>query len=85
MSKIVTRARQLRLNHQAKLGRPVTMEEVAEAIGITRAALSRIELNQTERIDFDTIRKLCLYYDVGVGELLELKREDMRCPVLAAA
>ena len=73
MAKLVSNARQLRLNYQAKIGRSVTVEEVAEATGITRAALSRIERNQTERIDFDTITKLCTFYGVGVGDLLELK------------
>ncbi len=89
MVKLVLKARQLRLNYQAKIGRPVTVEEVAEAIGITRAALTRIERNQTERIDFDTVTKLCTFYDVGVGDLLELKdveqTENKYRPVLVAA
>ena len=89
MAKLVSNARQLRLNYQAKIGRPVTVEEVAEAVGITRAALSRIERNQTERIDFDTVTKLCTFYGVGVGDLLELKEEDQAAnkysPVLVAA
>ncbi len=89
MIKLVSKARQLRLNYQAKIGRPVTVEEVAEAIGITRAALTRIERNQTERIDFDTVTKLCTFYDVGVGDLLELKDEEQtenkHHPVLVAA
>ena len=89
MAKLVSNARRLRLNYQAKIGRPVTVEEVAEAVGITRAALSRIERNQTERIDFDTVTKLCTFYGVGVGDLLELKEEDQAAnkysPVLVAA
>ncbi len=85
MAKIVSKARQLRLNYQAKLGRPVTVEEVAAATGITRAALSRIERNKTERIDFDTLKKLCQFYGVGVGEVLEVKLEDKRKPGLVAA
>ena len=85
MTKVVSKARQLRLNLSAKLGRSVTMEEVAEATGIARPALNRIELNQTERIDFDTITKLCTFYGVGVGELLELKTEDRMIPALATA
>jgi putative transcriptional regulator len=85
MAKVVSKARQLRLNLSAKLGRPVTIEEVAEATGIARPALNRIELNQTERIDFDTITKLCTFYGVGVGELLELRTEDRIIPALAAA
>ncbi len=88
MARVVSKARQLRLEYQVKVGRTVTIEEVAEATGIARAALNRIELNQTERIDFDTIRKLCQFYGVPVGELLTMQEEDtlgIRIPSLAYA
>ncbi len=88
MARIVSRVRQLRLDHQARLGRTVTIEEVAEATGITRAALSRIERNQTERIDFDTLLKLCSYYGVEPGDILKVEQEiqgDIKIPGLALA
>jgi putative transcriptional regulator len=69
--KIITRARQLRLKKQLELDRPISVAEVAEAAGIDRAALTRIELGKTTRIDFDTLMRLCKYYGVGVGDLLE--------------
>lgn len=84
MAKIVTKARQLRMNYHAKIGRAVTMEEVADAVGITRAALNRIELGQTERIDFETLVKLCHFYGVGVGDILEYDPEAIRMPTLAS-
>jgi DNA-binding Xre family transcriptional regulator len=68
---IISRARQRRLEHQVKLGRPVTAKEVAEALGITEATLSRIERSTTERIDFATLNKLCEFYQLGVGAILE--------------
>lgn len=71
MARILTKARQLRLSYQAKIGRPVTIEEVADAAGISRPALNRIELGKTERMDFDTLMKLCAFYNVGVGDILE--------------
>ncbi len=88
MARVVSKARQLRLEYQVKLGRTVTIEEVAEATGIARAALNRIELNQTERIDFETIQKLCTFYGVPVGDLLTMEPEtqrDIRVPGLALA
>jgi putative transcriptional regulator len=85
MAKIISKARQVRLDYQAKLGRLVPLDEVAEATGITRAALSRIERNKTERIDFDTLKKLCQFYGVGVGDLLEYKSDDKRIPGMAGA
>ncbi len=76
MARVVARVRQLRLERAAKLGRPVTIEEVAAATGIARAALNRIELNQTERIDFVTIQKLCSFYGVAVGDVLTLEEQE---------
>ena len=71
MAKIVTKARQLRLRKQLDENRPISVQEVANATGIERAALNRIELGQTTRIDFDTLMRLCKYYGVGVGDILE--------------
>ena len=76
MAKIVSRARQARLNHQQQAGRPVTMQEVADATGIARATINQIELNQTKGIDFDTLLKLCQFYGIQVGELLEVSEKD---------
>jgi putative transcriptional regulator len=76
MTKVTSRARQLRLDYQAKLGRNVTIEEVAAATGIARPTISRLELNQTERIDFETIKKLCRFYGVEVGALLTIETEE---------
>ncbi len=69
--RIVTKALKLRLERGQKEGRVVTQQEVAETIGITRSALRRIERGETQGIDFDTLAKLCDYYEVTVGEVLE--------------
>lgn len=84
MPKILTKARQLRLNYQAKVGRVVSVQEVAEAIGVSRRALNRIELNQTEEISFDILQKLCLFYEVPVGEVLELDPNRQGAELVAA-
>ena len=71
MAKIRSKALQARLNYQARIGQKVSLQDVSEATGITQAALSRIERGNTERIDFETLSKLCVFYGVGVGDLLE--------------
>ena len=76
MPRVVSKARQLRLQRSANLGRQVTLEEVAEQTSITVAALSRIENNKNERIDFETIQKLCTFYGVPVGDLLMIEEEQ---------
>ncbi len=88
MPRVVSKARQLRLQRSANLGRQVTLEEVAEQTGITVAALSRIENNKNERIDFETIQKLCTFYGVPVGDLLMIEEEqpaNKYSPTLIAA
>jgi putative transcriptional regulator len=71
MPKIISKALQARLNYQARVGRKVSLQDVSDATGITKAALSRIERGETERVDFDTLSKLCAFYGVGVGDILE--------------
>jgi DNA-binding Xre family transcriptional regulator len=61
--RIVSRARQLRLDYAAYVGRPVELKEVAATVGMTEAALSRLERGKTERIDFDTLEKIITFYN----------------------
>ena len=82
--RIVSRARQLRLNLQAREGQPITVQEAADRIGIDRKVLTRIELGKIERIDAETLKKLCVFYGVGVGEILEYNPNDIRTPMSAA-
>lgn len=67
MAKIITRVRQLRMDYAQRIGRPVTVEEVADRVGISRAQLSKIENGRTERIDFDTLAGLCSFYSEVLG------------------
>lgn len=62
MGKIVSRARQLRLEYQAKVGRPVPIHEVAEAIGVDRRVVMKIERNEMQRIDADVLQRLAAFY-----------------------
>ena len=88
MPKIVSKARQLRLDYQSRIGRTVTMTEVAEQAGVNRTTLNLIELGQTKGIDFETLTKLCVFYSgvlgstIGVGDVLEFD-PNRQAPVLA--
>ncbi len=85
MGRIISQARQLRLNYQAKVGRLITIQEVAGATGLDRKAIARLEENKTERYDGDVLAKLCAYYGVDVEDILEYVPENKRTPSLAAA
>lgn len=82
--KIITKALQLRLDRGKRENRIVTQVEVAEATGINRLTLRRIERGDTQGIDFDTLAKLCNFYGVGVGDILEYD-PNIRAPGYASA
>ena len=69
--KIVSKARQARMNYASRIGNPVPISAVAEATGINRMALTKIEQGKTSRIDFDILAKLCAFYGVQIADLLE--------------
>ena len=83
MGKIVSKARQLRLDLQAKEGKTITVGVAADRIGIDRKVLTRIELSQLGRIDTDSLMKICVFYTsvlgrkVDVGDILEYDPETM--------
>jgi DNA-binding Xre family transcriptional regulator len=85
MTRFISRARQLRLEYQAKIGRPVTIQEVADKIGLSRKALTEIELNQTTKIEFETLGKLCDFYGVGIQDILQPDLNVKQAPSFAIA
>lgn len=66
MAKVTSYARQLRYELQAKLGREVTIEEVAAETGIERRKIMAIERNEVERISRRNIETLADFY-IGKG------------------
>ena len=82
MARIVGRFQKARLDYQSRIGRPVTVEEIAEQVGISRQSMSDIE-NGRSLPRYGTLAKLCKLYGVGPGELLVY--EDRRALRTAAA
>lgn len=62
MAKMVSHARQLRLDLASKLGRAVTIREVAEAIGEDRRVVMDIEGGDIERPHMWKVAKLAAFY-----------------------
>ena len=53
-----------------RLGRRVTLAEVAAGTGVLQSTLSRMA-NQRANVTVDTLEKVCRYFGVGVGDLVE--------------
>lgn len=88
MGKIVSKARQLRLDLSAKLGRTVTAKEVAAAIGYDQRSVLKIENGDVERVDLDVLGKMSAYYHeqgLDARHILEYDPEKNLTPDLVAA
>jgi transcriptional regulator with XRE-family HTH domain len=82
MGHIRGKFREARLLYQGREGRVVTMGQVADAIGVTRQAISDLELGHSLP-NHITLAKLCKLYGVQPGDLLVY--EDRLSPQPAPA
>ena len=51
--------------------RRLKVADAVRATGVSKTTLHKIYNDQSSRIDFDTIDKLCEYLEVGVGDIFE--------------
>lgn len=85
MGKIKSKVFQLRKQYELREGRRVPLVEVAEKTGIDRKTLARMEQDEEiERIDTGVLKRLCAFYGVGVGEVLEYDPNGRLAPNLPA-
>jgi len=55
--------------------RKLKISDVSRDTGVNRGTLTRLYYETAERIEVDVLDKLCAYFDVPVGDLLEHVRE----------
>lgn len=71
MRKLICKLPELRARH----GR-LSIQEVSRRTGIAASTLSKIETGKTKGIDFETIEKLCDFFQAGLGDMFELVEPD---------
>lgn len=49
--------------------------DVCRETGLNRTAVSALYFERMQRIDVDTIERLCALFDCGVADLLEVQRD----------
>lgn len=54
--------------------RKISLNELAEKVGITNANLSKIKNNHITAMRFSTLAALCQILDCEVGDLIEYKK-----------
>jgi transcriptional regulator with XRE-family HTH domain len=74
---IVSKVRAARLTYSVKVGRPVSVSEVAKAIGVTRVYLSRIEHGKAWPNE-QVVAGLCKLYGIQPGELISYEDRAAR-------
>ena len=78
------RFNELMAERRFRLGRRISMAEVAEATGVRQATLSKMA-NQRANATVDTLEKVCRYFGVAIGDLVELssgRRKGLKRPEL---
>lgn len=73
---IRNRIRALMGEREAETGQRVTAKAICQATGITEKTLSRLINNETARIDFETLERLCAYFNCQPGDILIWISED---------
>jgi putative transcriptional regulator len=53
-----------------------SINKLAELTGISRPTLTRIYKDESDRIELDTIYKLCTFFNCSVGDLFTIVPED---------
>ena len=56
--------------------RKVSLNELAQRVGISNVNLSKIKNNKVTAIRFSTLAAICEVLDCQAGDILEFKKED---------
>lgn len=84
MAKIKSKARQLRFEYAARLGKTVTVEEAGKAMGFSRKRLTALELGNFDEISNSELIAFCSFYSkvlersVSISDLLEYDPNNKR-------
>lgn len=70
MSKIILRLDRMMVE------RKMSLNELADYVGISNVNLSKIKNNKVTAIRFSTLAAICEALDCNVGDILEYQKED---------
>jgi len=51
------------------------MQDVFEKTGLARTTIANLYHDRTQRIDYDTLDKLCKLFDCSVGDVIEFSND----------
>ncbi len=56
--------------------RKISLNELAEKVGISNVNLSKIKNNHVTAIRFETLASICEVLDCGAGDILEYQKDE---------
>lgn len=68
---IKSNLKQLILDKSAGNGHRITYAEISEETGLSTTTITKLANNQSQMVGLGTMEKLCEYFGVGVGDVLE--------------
>lgn len=71
-----THLKSLILKKGHETGEPITQKQISEATGISQPTLSRWYQGQVDRLEYDTVEKLMVYFGCDLGDLITVTLED---------
>lgn len=52
------------------------IQDVYEKTGLARSTIANLYHDKTQRIDYDTLDKLCKLFECSVGDIIEYKEDN---------
>lgn len=52
------------------------IQDIYEKTGLSRGTISNLYHDKMQRIDYETLNKLCELFDCSVGDILEFSKEN---------
>ena len=59
--------------------RKISLNELAERVGISNVNMSKIKNNKVTAIRFSTLAAICEVLDCEVGDILEYQKDNISC------
>lgn len=59
-------------------GKEVSIQNVHDATNLSRTTISNFYNDKATRVDYETIEKLCLFFNCGISELFDFSGERGR-------
>lgn len=65
-----------RVSNAGKTEQRLTQRKLAKLLGVATTTIGRLYRSSFDRIDVETIEKICDFFNCDVGDLFAMRRDD---------